>query len=349
MLKKIKCMHCARLFQPIRTGHRFCSDTCRKLEFKARKRAENAQKSNRRLGEKLTKFSGSTFGRYLVREIRRAGTVQVLHGHTFDSLNELASLRRKCTASSGYEHGETLGAYELSHIHPAGGTRAKNIGLLHPANLVITPKEFNRKHSTKLPSCGYQGRFIQRDVIDAKWQVKDGDESIEVLKLARKFIGADFDKWLKKHLVTYTQKQALVKLLKTAGLPVDILKAMPLKALKALAAEEELPYFDITKSPADIRHILSEEMQRLNVCTEFIKSLDLLAEYDWSFESPEMEFSGTESKRKVFEKFLIEQSLAALHGQPFTNKWEKKAALSHFKKRKETPYQRDLSTLDDIL
>lgn len=350
MLKKIKCSHCVRLFQPIRMGHRFCSDTCRKLQFKVKKRAESTKRSNKRLGEKLIKLSGSAFGRYLVREIRRAGTVQILNGHTFDSLNELASLRRKCTASSGYEHGEALGTYELSHIYPAGGSRAKNVGLLHPANLVITPKEFNRKHSTKLPSCGYQGRFINRNNLDVKWQVKDGDESIEVLKLARKFIGDDFDKWLKGHLVTYTQKQALVKLLKVAGLPADMLKAMSLRALKALAAEEELPYFDLSKSPADIRDILSEEILRLNLGPEFAKGLELLADYDWSLGSPMMEFIGTESERRDFEKFLVEQTLACLHGQPFVDKWRKKSVLMHFKEHEVPPYVPYISDgYDDIL
>lgn len=348
MLKKTKCSHCVRLFQPIRVGHLYCSDTCRKLQFKAKNRAEARKKSNRRIGEKLIKLSSSSFGKYLVKEIKRAGTVQILHGHTFDSLTDLVKLRRKCTASSGYDRGESLGAYELSHIFPACGGKTGQIGLLHPSNLTIAPKAFNRKHSNKTPLCGYQGSSISREVIQPAWSIRAGDESINILKLARKYIGEDFDSWLKKHLITYTQKQALIRVLKEVGLPARILNEMSLKQLKDIAAEEELPYFDVSKEPEDIRHVLSEELNRLGIGSELARALELLAEYDWSLDAPSKEFIGTAVSRKKFEEFVIEQSLACLHGQPHQNIWGKKAVLKCFKAPQREAYKPYLSDLEEI-
>jgi predicted nucleic acid-binding Zn ribbon protein len=78
MLKKLTCKHCVGLFQPIRTGNYYCSDTCRKLAFKSKTKAKTQAKRNRKLSEKLKKLANSAFGIYLVKELRRAGTAEIL-------------------------------------------------------------------------------------------------------------------------------------------------------------------------------------------------------------------------------------------------------------------------------
>jgi hypothetical protein len=333
MLKKAKCKYCVNLFKPIRIGHLYCSDTCRKLQFKAKKRAESKQKGSRRIGDKLVKLSSSSFGKYLIREFRRSGTVQILKDHNAQSLSELATLKRRCTTAAGFDNGETLGFYELSHIYPVGKANSKNIGLLNAKNLTITPKEFNRKHSTKIPSCGYQGQYLSRDNLEAKWKVLDSHSSTELLQLARKYIGDDFDIWLSKHVVSPTQKQALVKQLQKAGFDKERLKDMPLDQLKSMAADEDVAYFHMSKDPENIRTLLIEELSRLEIGHDLAKSFELLAIEGWSdFYDVEMEFIGTDLERKEFEEFLIEQSLACLHGQSYSNKWREKAVLNWFKK-----------------
>lgn len=333
MLKKTKCSHCVRLFQPIRIGHLYCSATCRKLEFKAKKRAESKKKGVRRIGDKLLKLSASSFGKYLVREFRRSGTVQILKDHNAQSLSELANLKRRCTTAAGFDNGETLGFYELSHIYPVGNANSKNIGLLNAKNLTITPKDFNRKHSTKIPSCGYQGQYLSKDYLGAKWKVFDSQSSLELLQLARKYIGDDFDVWLNKHVVNPTQKQALIKQLQKAGFDKDRLKEMPLDQLKSMAADEDVAYFHMSKDPENIRILLIEELSRLAIGHDFLKVFEFLDAEDWDvFCHVEMAFIGTDSERKEFEEFLIEQSLACLHGQPYSNKWKKKVVLDWFKK-----------------
>jgi hypothetical protein len=339
VIKKSKCRHCVALFQPIRIGHLYCSDTCRKLQFKAQKRAESRKKTSARIGQKLIKLSGSAFGRYLVREIKRAGTVQILQGHTFESLVELVDLRLKCTAYGGYEDGESLGTYELSHIYPAGNIKAKRIGLLHPSNLTITPKAFNRKHATKIPASGYQGCSIAIEDIQPEWSIKAGDESVEILKLTRKYIGEDFDKWLKKHLISYTQKQVLVKVLKEADLPTDMLLQLSLRELKELATEEDLPYFSINKNPLKPQILLSKELARLNVNPELAEVLRLAYESTSMVSHERIEFNGSLEERKEFDAFVIKQSLACLHGQPYSVKLGKKTLKSYFKKVKPRKYK----------
>jgi hypothetical protein len=333
MLKKAKCRYCVSLFKPIRIGHLYCSDTCRKLEFKAKKRAESKKKGSRRISDKLVKLSSSSFGKYLIREFRRSGTVQILKDHNAQSLSELATLKRRCTTAAGFENGETLGFYELSHIYPVGKANSKNIGLLNAKNLTITPKEFNRKHSTKIPSCGYQGQYLSKDKLEAKWKVLDSQSSTELLQLARKYIGDDFDIWLSKHVVNPTQKQALIKQLQKAGFDKERLKDMPLDQLKSMAADEDVAYFHMSKNPENARRMLIEELSRLGVGSDFQRAFEFLDIEDWDvFFHVEMEFIGTDFERKEFEEFLIEHSLLCLHGQSHSNKWREKAVLDWFKK-----------------
>jgi hypothetical protein len=45
-----------------------------------------------------------------------------------------------------------------------------------------------------------------------------------------------------------------------------------------------------------------------------------------------MKFIGSDSERVKFEEFLVEQSLACLHGQTHLNKWREKSVLDWFKK-----------------
>ena len=333
MLRKNKCKHCVGLFQPIREGHLYCSSTCRKLEFKAKKRVENKKKISKRIANKLEKLSGSSFGRFLVREVRRAGTVQILQGHTASTMTELAVLKRRCTTASGYDNGESLGVYELSHIYPVRGSNTNRIGLLNTKNLTIAPKEFNRRHSTTVPVTGYCGESIDKQDIQSKWDVCTGDDAPKIIALARKFVGEEFDAWLNKHVITSTQKQALVKTLEKAGFSVKKLEGLSLEQLRAMAEDEDVAYFHITQSPSEVHHVLIDELKRMQIEPNFLKAFEWLQDEEWEiFFTPEMVFKGTKSQQIEFKEFLVQQSLASLHGQPYSNKWKKKAVLDWFGK-----------------
>lgn len=343
MLKKRACKHCVGQFQPVRTGHLFCSDTCRKLAFKAKNRAKTQATRNKKLAEKLKKLANSAFGLYLVKELRRAKTVEILQGHDSESLETIVKLRRRCTASAGYEDGESMGFYELSHIYPVSGKN--RLGLLHTTNLTITPATFNRKHGTKLPVEGYIGSSIPREGLSKQWKIADSLNNLEILKLARKYIGEEFDIWLKKHLINQTQRDAIIKKLKEAGYDYDVLKGMRLRELKAIAEEEEIPYFSISKEPEEEWFIAREEMERLNLDNSIFKHLDYYYKSYMSFNDL-ITFKDSPDNELKFQQYLIQQAFLCMHGQPFSeiNEIEK---LEKFVKSEEKLTERTISSYED--
>ena len=78
----VACPVCAGAFSPTRRGHLYCSETCRKRHHKQEKAKETRAKKARRIAAKFKKLSTTPFGKYLVRELKRAGSVEVLRGHT---------------------------------------------------------------------------------------------------------------------------------------------------------------------------------------------------------------------------------------------------------------------------
>jgi len=320
MDKTITCYHCKALFKPVREGHVHCSDTCRKLRNKAKNKVISDQNRKRRLAEKVKKLASSTFGRYLIRELKRAKTVQILTGQSAENLKALVALRRRCTTTSGYEEGEPLGTYELSHIWPVKSTNS--IGLLCVENLVIAPKTFNRQHAQKFPVKALVGKAIPDAALSAQWKVTEGMNSLQVLKLARAFMGEEFDKWLASFLIANSQRNQLIKNLVKAGLPKRRLQELKLRQLKALAEEEEVPYFDISTNPQDVRSLLSEETERLGVGRELGLLLDRLEREECSLFPSGWHFEGDREDQEEFEKFVIDQAFLCLHGQPYSDLWK---------------------------
>lgn len=329
-MRKRTCKHCVELFQPVRKGHIFCSETCRKLSFKAKNRAKSQAQLKRRVSEKIKKLANSTFGLYLVKEIRRAGTVQILHGHNAGSLNQLVKLRRRCTASGGYEGGESLGFFELSHIYPVKGKG--KIGLLNTKNLVIAPYQFNRKHASKIPVEGYLGSSINSDELLDTWKVTQKNTSLEILKLSRRYLGEEFDIWLKSHLLSITQKQLLIKKLEAVGYNSSLLKSLRLKDLKALAEEKEIHYFSINITPDDTVNVIYQELRRLELNNEFQEIFYILNNLSDTFEPPEFAFEGSQDELTELVEFITLQALMCIHGQKYSTIWQNKPIESYFNK-----------------
>jgi len=348
MLPRRLCLFCEGQFSAVRKGHIYCSDTCRKLSFKAKKRLEAERTLNRRLETKLKKLAASPFGKYLCKELRRAGTVQALSGHKSESLRELVDLRRRCTASGGYEKGVPIGAYELSHIYPV--SCPKRLGLLHPLNLVICPKDYNRKHSRKTPKTGYLGLSIERSKLEKKWTILDTHTSLQVLELSSKFLGDEFKKWLKSHSISYTQHKQLLKKLTEAGVPEQITKTMSLDQLKALADEEKIPYFSHEIDPQDLFCVLSAEWKRFELSQDLTEALLLISEIrdSWLYQMS-WTFVGDDRDFEKFNNFVFEQILDAIHGQHFETRWQQRSLISNFRKIERKDQPRDSYLDDEIL
>jgi hypothetical protein len=347
MLARLSCLFCEGQFSVVRPGHIYCSSTCRKLSHKAKKCADSEKKLNARLETKLKRLVGTPFGKYLSNELKRAGTAQVLTGHTADSLKALAALRRRCTTSGGYEKGTPIGTYELSHIYPV--SCKKRLGLLHPSNLVICPKEYNRKHSKKIPEAGYIGASIERSELKKKWTINETFTSLEVIEKVRKFLGSEFNKWLKSHSISHSQYKQLLKRLSDEGIPESVIKGMTLDELKALAAEEEVPFFNKSIPSTELLWILKQEVERLPVDERIKQIFSYFLDTGMSFDESEYEFLGSEAQRIKFEGFLVTQALNALHGQSYQVTWKGKPLATHFRKvERSTAWVREYDS-DDIL
>jgi hypothetical protein len=268
------------------------------------------------------------FGRYLLNEIKRAGTVEILHGQTSDKLKALVALRRRCTALGGYDKGEPRRVYELSHVWPVVAT--SSLGLLDADNLVITPKEFNRRHGQKFPVTGYQGKSIPRSSVSSDWDVKEGMKPLEILKLVRRYLGAVFDTWLSSYVITASQREVLIKNLVRAGLSKSQLLSMRTSQLRSLSEEEELPYFDLNKDPTEILSVVIEELKRLSLGSELLTPLELILEEEWELVTPDKVFRGSTDERNELRKMLIDQALLCLHGQPYCSMWNSLPAINWF-------------------
>lgn len=321
-LLKSKCEYCKSTFTPVRKGHKFCKETCRKLSHKLEKSTVTRRVKNKRISEKLKKLANSAFGKYLASEIKRAGTVQVLTGHTHTSLQELADLRRRCTAASGYEDGIAVWSYELSHIKPVQAD--SEIGLLHPVNLVIATKEFNRKLGNKVPTNMKRGAAIAKTELIKKWKIDQEISIINLLKKARQFVGKDFDEWLKRYAVTTSQKTKLLQKLKKAGINVNSLKNLTFGELKTIDKDlesngEETYFYSMNKSAKFKPQSMLEEMDRFGIEGEIKIALMRVFEEETSLEPSCLKFTGNDYQAYIRD--LIEQAELLLHGYEFNETW----------------------------
>ena len=315
MFQELKCLRCGELFNPSRRGHLHCSETCRKLRHKAKNKIKTNQKRAKRLSEKLRILANHRFGKYLIQQAKRAETVEIFQGHNTNSLKELAALRRRCTSASGYLKGELLGTYELSHIWPV---LSKNrLGLLHPENLVIAPRDFNRKHGRKEPTEGYLGKSGYWEALEPAFAVTPNEAGLSVLKKIRHYIGQDFDTWLSSFVLTQTQRQLIIKSLVKAGLNKLVLEEMSLRQLKDCAAELEVAFFSIDLEPETPLTIVCEELQRLKIFVGLTDALLLLDRIDNSLEGSTYKFSGNDLEKIEFVDALVQDALACIHGQPY--------------------------------
>lgn len=204
MVQRIySCEECKNDFTTHRHGQRFCSSAC-KSTFTKRENKSNRQKAT--IQRRKEKLPHSGFGNYLLREVRRAGTVQVLSGLTsVEEIERLQSLRSSCTLANGFDNGKIRKDYELSHIAPVSSKGA--MGLLCAKNLVITTRTYNRQRG-KSYSGG--GAFILRSDLLAKWQINEKHSDAQVYAKIEKFLGSVLDDYLALHAPNYTVRMQLI-------------------------------------------------------------------------------------------------------------------------------------------
>ncbi|MGH9916654.1 MAG: hypothetical protein ACRD63_15355, partial [Pyrinomonadaceae bacterium] len=169
--KTCKNPDCKKRFRPSVTTAIFCTRTCKdKCSNKSRRK------------DPIEKAMKCAFFYYLARECMRAGTLEILRGHTVETLSALHELYKANMRYNGYGDRND---YELSHIAPVKGHAF--IGLLYADNLVPAPKALNRSHGTKYFG---HGLSVSRATLNTKHAVdKEIEEQSEVVARVLAYLG----------------------------------------------------------------------------------------------------------------------------------------------------------------
>ena len=310
----VACPVCAGAFSPTRRGHLYCSETCRKRHHKQEKAKETRAKRARRIAAKFKKLSTTSFGKYLVRELKRAGSVEVLRGHTKTSLGSLVKLRTRCNTVSGYDEGKPRGTYELSHIYAAQGKHG--LGRLHSRNLVIAPRVLNRSIGAA-GSDDWLDLYVDYPLLENKWKLTPEMTAEQVLKLARKYLKEPFDDWLSAFTITASQQQTLIKKLVEQGYKQSNLIGLDLDELKELAAIAEIKVYTADSESEGAFDVLCEELKRQIPHSELLVVALVLQELKWAINRSDVLFRLKEKDIEMATDFICDQGWRQLHRMQF--------------------------------
>ena len=251
---------CKKRFTTTVATAKYCSTKC-----------GDSKRNTRKLVDPVEKATKSAFFYYIGGECLRAGTLEILRGHTLESLCELHSLYVTNMKWNGYGD---QNAYELSHITPVKGQDF--IGQLYAENLVSAPKALNRAHGTRYYGHGksiHRLTLNPRHSVDKKW-----NSPSEVVQKVIAFLGkelvcavikackikptqrAQLAEWIISH---YDQNNpAHIEALPSLD-EVHTLKAKELQHVKAVITGEA-PGEYIATPAAHPALVLSAELSRLS-------------------------------------------------------------------------------------
>jgi hypothetical protein len=175
-----------------------------------RGKAKNGKQVDRRqkLAEKrVVKLPVSEEWLWIAREVRRAGTVECLHSHTVETLEQLFELRNYKYKTYDFDFEKKRSKFHLCHIQPVKGQ--SSVGLLHPHNLFIGPSLANQIHSTKY----YQGvgLSISRFNLQSRWLISEDLPDPKVLEKVQKYLGPVLIEYAKANPIRMSQRLSLAK------------------------------------------------------------------------------------------------------------------------------------------
>jgi len=228
-VRRPRCPHCSKQFRTTSTVKIYCTTLCQKEATRKKRRVT-----------RIDRATNSAFLYHLAYECERAGTLQILTGHTVQSLVALYDMYKLKLKANRY--GETKD-FEISHIHGVKGH--DSIGLYHPQNLVVAPTKLNREHGTQHFGCGLS---ISRRALVSKYTVEKGAPRKQTVQRIIDFIGSDvLSEVVKVAKIQPTQRHKVLSWLHDHLDPtvpeqrdyLDNLDSMSGKALTALKATLE--------------------------------------------------------------------------------------------------------------
>lgn len=198
-----KCLHCLKPYVTSQVNSKFCSNEC-----KTSKKIQDTKAKRQKLAEKrVVKLPVSEEWLWIAREVRRAGTVECLHGHTVETLEQLFELRNYKYKTYDFDFEKRRSKFHLCHIQPVKGQNS--VGLLHPHNLFIGPSLANQVHSTKCyPNVGLN---INRFNLQSRWLIAEDMPDTKVLEKVQKYLGLVLIEYAKTNPIRMSQRLSLAK------------------------------------------------------------------------------------------------------------------------------------------
>lgn len=168
----------------------YCTAKCKKNYHRKKKslttRIEQKRANLRQNDEML----------YLVRQCRRAKTVQILKGHDLDSFIETMDLIKN----------RPLGDVQLCHISPVKGENTT--GLFHCENLFYGGSYQNRKFGKKYISGGLS---ISNKKLVSKWEVTNAMSNNDILIKIERYLKGIIPKYIEIYPVRKSKKVPIIR------------------------------------------------------------------------------------------------------------------------------------------
>ena len=168
----------------------YCSQKCRKVSHRKQ------ESKSKRAMQRRANMSQNDEVLYLVRACQRAGTVQILTGHSIGSFLETMELVRN----------RPKGDVALCHVAPVKGK--DSIGLFHCQNLFYGGKFQNRKFGKQYLGGGLS---ISKKKLKRQWCVGADTPANDVLLLVEKFLGDIIPQYLELAPVRKSKKYQLTQ------------------------------------------------------------------------------------------------------------------------------------------
>jgi len=175
---------------------KYCSASCRKIASRKKLSMETRIKKRKSLLVQAPHIL------YLIKECRRAETVQILSGHTLESF----------TKTMDFIRNKPRGDVEICHIAPCRGKKSR--GLLHYENLFYGGSYQNRNFGSNYLSGGLK---IKRSHLIEKWAVDESMDNNTILKKVEAFLSDIITSYIEiSHLRKSKKRRRVEKILKIA-------------------------------------------------------------------------------------------------------------------------------------
>lgn len=173
---------------------KYCSANCRKIASRKKLSTETRIKKGKSLLVQVPHIL------YLIKECRRAETVQILSDHSLESF----------TKTMDFIKNKPRGDLEICHIAPAW--RKNSRGLLHYKNLFYGGAYQNRVFGNQYLSGGLK---IKRSHLVKKWAVDEKMDNNTILKKVEAFLGNIITSYIEiNHLRKSKKRRCVEEILK---------------------------------------------------------------------------------------------------------------------------------------